>query len=66
MAFRRGFEINAKYKFKDDDGLYTFIGITSATNQSRACLVFLDTERHKRRRIRIEKAKELIIDESNS
>jgi|DEB0MinimDraft_6_1074348.scaffolds.fasta_scaffold00089_2 hypothetical protein len=66
MPFRRGFEINKKYKFKDDDGLYTFIGITSQTNQSRACLVFLDTERHKRRRIKIEKAKELIIHESNT
>jgi hypothetical protein len=66
MPFRRGFEINKKYRFKDDDGLYTFIGITSQTNKHNACLVFLDTERHNRRRIRIEKAKELIIDESNS
>jgi hypothetical protein len=66
MPFRRGFEINAKYKFKDDDGIYTFIGLSSESNYAHAYCVFIDVERQKRRRINVHEAKKLLMYESNA
>lgn len=59
-------KIGATYEFTDAVGVYTLLGIDGNTNSKYTYAVFVSQEQNKRRRIKVQQAKELLKYESNT
>jgi hypothetical protein len=64
MQFK--WKIGATYEFKDVVGAYTLLGLDGSTNYKYTYAVFVSQEQNKRRRIKAQRAKELLKYEGNT
>lgn len=59
-------KIGATYEFTDVVGIYTLLGLDGNTNSQYTYAVFVSQEQNKRRRIKAQRAKELLKYEGNT